>query len=142
MITKQRKQKYLNTFIERVNGKGQSKNTKKNLCLYIKKNHPGCAIGCQPEFDSIREIVEKEKILGPVRDLAKDIDTSDVFSASFHVASYKSHRQREKDLVFLNDLQYLHDNDDHWKKKILKHSVVESFCKIWNLKIPKNKYEI
>jgi len=43
------KQKMFDNFIERVNGKGKSLFGK--FCVYCPVNHPGCAIGCQPELD-------------------------------------------------------------------------------------------
>lgn len=151
MITTKRKQQMLDNFIQRVNGKGQATSVvtirdmfgekiKQPCCMYVKKNHPGCAIGCQPEFEPFKDEIKKLKFTQKIVSLfsiAKN-NLGDRIQKAFYVASTRTVRMRDDS--FLTQLQYLHDMDENWKgKKIRKRSVAE-FCTQFSLTVPESKY--
>lgn len=128
MYTQERKQKFLNTFIERVNGKGQA--LQDGSCMYVKEGHPGCAIGCQPEFEPFKEIYKYN-----YSDTAYGLARNPNFCSAFGI-------EDEVDTRFLDTLQILHDGYDHWNKETgrIRRQVVEEFCTVHALTIPDSVY--
>lgn len=141
MISKARKQKYLNTFIKRVNGKGQSIDTDTHYCVYVLKGHPGCAIGCQPEVKPFKKILETQENTNIIQ-LCGLTSLGTKFRNALGVSDDIHSEQYQKDTSFLASLQRLHDGSENWDSDVtkLRQAAVEHFCKGWNLTVPKSDY--
>lgn len=138
-MTKKMKQKLLNTAIRLVNGKGQSSKERFGkrdaTCLYVKKDHPGCFIGCQSEFKPFREIKEIN-IIGDVNCLiGEDFNGGAMkgFCKAFGI-------KKDLDNSFLSDFQGLHDDQYNWIDKRIRREPVIDFCKKYKLTVPKSQY--
>lgn len=137
MLTQERKQKLLNTFIERVNGKGQAMGDN-NVCQYVKDNHPGCAIGCQPEFEPFKDVVQRyDGVPGIGYILNAEFEhLGENLCTAFNVTL-------DSDRDFLSELQILHDTQPNWggtKNLYLRESPVLHFCQYWKLTVPESYY--
>jgi hypothetical protein len=133
------KQQLLNRFVKACNGKGQSVNRSGN-CMYVRKDHPGCGIGCQPQF---QKVAEKFPSLKSVIDT---IDTLIETNSKRGLALQKAFNMpKDEDAFymatsFLMSLQDLHDRFEHWDGVKLRLSSIKQFCKDWKLTVPKSKY--
>lgn len=147
--SQERKQQFLNNFIERVNGKGRAIR-EDGSCTYIKSDHPGCAIGCQPEFQAACRKLTQEQLTileGYNGSIFGLIGYSNGFAGqtireAFELTSPTlAHNEvRNLDLAFLYALQGLHDLPDHWKDNRLKQTTVKEFCEFHELTVPDSVY--
>ena len=140
------RQALLNNFVERVNGKGRSiKSHSHSVCKYVKEEHPGCAIGCQPLMapfvDEMKEADEAEK--------GKFFEDSGIRSliemhpqVAIALGVGEGGIDPEFDMDFLVDLQSLHDTQSNWYNNTLYKSEVESFCRTYELELPNSEYAI
>lgn len=140
MLTQERKQKYLNTFIQRLNGIGPAISASGN-CYYVLEGHPGCAIGCQDEFQPFKDDLKNETILTVYcicsLGYSNKFKRANEFIKAFGLTAGESHHA---DATFLRSLQILHDVEHHWINKKIQRKPVEDFCKRNNLTVPEADY--
>ena len=121
------RQELLENFVTATRGKGQAKTG--SACSYFPKDHPGCAIGCQPgfrdKFESIMEDSEKiaDRLHGDM--YSQENGISDQLSLFFDIDS-------DSDVTFLDSLQSLHD-DTEWVDGCLSQDFIDDFCKEFDL---------
>lgn len=140
MYSQEQKQQFLNNFIQRVNGKGQAFDTIEHNCRYVFPDHPGCAIGCQPQFEpfknELKDSTRRFAILltgSGTEDIAEQINLAERLKQAFNI-------EADDDIYFLSSLQNLHDEQFNWKGKQLKRERVEHFCKRYKLTLPESQY--
>ncbi len=127
------RQQLLDNFIFATAGKGQCTVTGSPECLYVKEDHLGCAIGCQPGF--------REKF-GKKAWVVENALLDDVLLGTLWGTEEKAAAQEffgnpdSNDIEFLRSLQGLHDLREHWDGKEIKPEALQSFCEHWKLKIP------
>lgn len=141
MITQEIKQELLDSFVTILNGKGRSLTRQGEGCLYVNENHPGCAIGCQPRFDAIRNDITEYVNNGTIDDIIGE-DTDDIgdrFCNAFCIGPPLSH-ERMDDVAFLSSLQKLHDASRNWRGLQLIKLPVEEFCTQFSLTVPESDY--
>lgn len=145
-FTKERKQQFLNIFIERVNGKGQA--YKNGSCKLVLEGHPGCAIGCQPEFEPFKQEVVENSIrsLGVWSIFSeKRNNIGNRLREAFGIEGTCEEVESKSlaDLRFLASLQGLHDDFNFWdrqdKKRLVK-AEVDAFCLAHDLDLPEADY--
>lgn len=148
MYAQERKQQFLNTFIQQVNGKGRSYTERSGshfsvpACLYVKDNHPGCAIGCQPEFQQFRQEVVTRNLNGTIGELFFGVNNEFADFGIRLATALQCDLSDHKDGNFLGSLQQLHDHDMNWNEKTgrIRRQAVESFCKAYHLTVPESEY--
>lgn len=138
-FTKEQKQKFLNTFIQRVNGKGACRQG--SLCEYVRKGHPGCAIGCQDEFQPFKAEALKHKVEGDISEILELDPNSTKFgerlAKAFGIANcYTSDGSLSGEVSYLCDLQMLHDRESSWEGNLMRKAAVQQFCDKHNLELP------
>lgn len=127
------RQELIDTFVRELNGRGQAVGPEGKF-LYVMENHPGCGIGCQPQFKkalaecpppkgdtlelNIRGILFGEK-MPFVLALKKEFVIEDSF-----------------DEEFLMGLQRLHDSDELWQGKFMAKEIIAGFCNRYDLSVP------
>lgn len=142
MLTQERKQQYLNNFIQRVNGLGRS--VYDDGCAYEGANgHPGCAIGCQPEFNEWKASL-------PVGERnVEGCSIRGLLTANPNLAKYlgvDNASFASRDIDFLSSLQSLHDQASNWDdingKLHLTRVAVNQFCSDHTLEVPPGLYVV
>lgn len=135
----------LNHFVKSLNGKGRSLAPNGTGCLYVNKDHPGCAIGCQLEFEPFKNIFNEDGYEGlTVADILRERnnDLGERFAKAFGVTIEPDQTLNSDDCHFLSTFQSLHDGYFNWDKTglVLQRTSVENFCHQFGLKVPKAKY--
>lgn len=134
------RQQLLNTFVEKTNGKGQSlyEPEGETRCCYVPDdpNHPGCAIGCQPELDPLRpQIKAWERVNHQTDTTAEDLLNR------FPELKIQLKVENDDDIEFLLQLQELHDAPNSWHDdKILVLTKIQAFAKDYGLTVPSANY--
>lgn len=127
------KQKVLENFVLATDGKGRSlrkTNSKTELCCYFPKDHPGCAIGCQPGF---REKFGNRQDTDMIADWFLESDELEAkLNAFFQIIPEST---EDIDAVnFLSDLQDFHDKRNNWNEdNCIKPTALKQFCAKWEL---------
>lgn len=121
------RQQIFDTFIREVNGKGQAIRKNEygvNECLYVLDGHPGCAIGCQPQFqEAYKECAPSEKQMNS--NISAILEDNTIFATRLRELFEV---QDNEDLYFLASLQRFHDDDFNWNGSSLKEDRVRYFC--------------
>lgn len=123
------RQALLNHFISQVNGKGQCQSKNGRTCRYALSGHPGhpgCSIGCQPEFQKAAEKLNVDLFL--LNGTVRDHNVRMVINKAWPFLS-------EQDMNFLVALQYLHDQTP-WTEGFLSPYEVQQFCIRFDLQVP------
>lgn len=112
-----------------------SANGVKAYCEYAKEGHPGCAMGCQPEFHQACTTfgVEPRKINGPIYDLCMRDNDTDLLPELVKAVYDAFGAQSLEDKQFLRKLQVLHDEEHHWDGLVLSQFKVDDFARDNNL---------
>lgn len=123
-------QKIFDNFFYKVNGNGRA--VIKNhtigvtfVCRYAVGNHPGCAIGCQSEF---QEVAKKHGV--NLFNLDGSVKSSSVKPLALEAFP-------DADIDFLEHLQSFHDDEENWDGLFLRKNSIIYFCEHWDLKVPK-----
>ena len=118
--------------IVKLNGHGRAWDESAQGCLYfLKGEHPGCGIGCQPGFsEKFQSLIEdsyrtEDSIFG----LLENSDFGDDIETFFGV-------QTDEDKHFLNAIQRTHDREGSWNDDQWDREVLQEFCTEWLLDMP------
>lgn len=149
MLTQDQRQRFLDNFILQVNGKGRSVRINaltSGVPQYVNDHHPGCSIGCQPEFEPFKEQAKAFEGM-PISHLIRmELFGKKLCQAFGITRTNKSdpagYPIANIDMEFLCGLQRLHDWRGNWLGKYLQEDAVWYFCKLWNLKIPIELYAL
>lgn len=133
------RQKLLNNFVERCDGKGRCFDNK--ACQYFHPEHPGCAFGCQPgfkeAFQKYADSMENRTMVSLVGGIVVNQQDTPSLYARLREFFELGPQVRSSDLVFISHLQELHDNPEHWTPDgYLEPEVVRTFCFREDLSVP------
>lgn len=123
------RQRLLDNFYSITKGKGPC--AFMGTCQYFKDGHPGCAIGCQPEFQEWSKdfCIEKKMEINELGAVYKVLER---FPELKRILGVKTSGDRS----FLSRLQSLHDDAQNWEGDNLEKTVVNEFCLDSSLLLP------
>ena len=112
------KQQIFDCFYNSLNGRGRAVDIW-DSCRYFVEGHPGCAIGCQPEFvEEARKLGKEGPQLNSLTSVHCSTETNEICKKAFPGI----------DLDFLSELQYLHDSPASWTGDCLNECSARLFC--------------